>query len=86
MVAEIDEPNKLITLKFISDEETASLRLLIVGKSPYSESAITYLCEGVKSNLIDDIVVRKINNGDSMMVMTKCKNDICPNGTLNFNK
>ena len=87
LVANIDEQNKLINLVFGGSNDSATLRLSIVGQSPPDiENSVTYICKGIKSDLIDNIVVRKNQNGNSLTVLVKCNKQICPNGTLNFNK
>ncbi|MFC6269876.1 hypothetical protein [Frigoriflavimonas asaccharolytica] len=89
MVAKIDEFNKRIELIYYGEStgESASLNLNIVEKSdPDKTNSITYVCEGVKSNLIDQVVITKNDYGKTLIVMVKCKNGICPNGTFSFNK
>jgi len=86
MIADIDEANNNITLTYVGSDETATLNLYIVEKTNSEDNSVLYICKGKKSDLIDKIVIRKNGNGETMTVMVKCQNGVCPNGSFNFNK
>lgn len=83
----IDDFNRLINVNYIGIKDQATLELSVIEKAPFEDGSIMYVCKGIKSDVLDKVLITFNKLKTEMSIMYKCKEDgNCGTATYHTNK
>lgn len=86
MSVEIDDYNRLISVNYLTTSEKATLDLSILEKTKNNDDSVSYVCKGVKSDLLDKVLISFNTSKTEMTIMFKCKEGTCATAQYFTNK